>query len=505
MTSRASGQKLTSPFLIPPSVGGINAVSSPMAMPKTDAVVLENFIAYPDRLALRDGCADWVTGFGAGVDRLWNYASLTGGEKLFATTNGGVFDATSTGVVGAAVAALTNGKTSASILSTGANTYLTIVNGTDTAKQYDGAVWAAIAAFGATATTEYNAIETYRQRYFLIRKNSLYLEYLAANAVAGATTQYNLGSYFRRGGYLVGLATWTIDGGAGPDDHLAICTSMGEIVVFAGADPATWSLRGVYYIARPLGNRCFYKYGGDLLYACEAGVYPLSKALLTASIDRTQSVSQKIQTLYSSAATSGIALDGWQLVAQPDIPLLIANIPTTGQNYQFAMHAQTGAWSTFSGWDANCFARMGNTLYYGTSSKVVKVGGVSDFGTNITGTMLSAWSNVGQLRNKMAKLVRPYFSSDGAFTYTMGMAQNFNILPPATSQISAPLAGSAAIWGTALWGTGLWTAGTQYQNDWRTVPDLYSQWKALYLQVVTNQVSLDYLGTDARFLLGGDF
>ena len=59
-------------------------------------------------------------------------------QKLFASTNSGIYDATSAGTVGAAVAVCTDGQwESVNYATTGGN-FLTMVNGVDNAKLYDG-------------------------------------------------------------------------------------------------------------------------------------------------------------------------------------------------------------------------------------------------------------------------------------------------------------------------------------------------------------------------------
>lgn len=478
-----------------------------MVMPKKDAVVLENWIPFPDRLSIRPGATNWTTGFANNVLRLWTYAGPTGAETIWATTDAGVYNATASGAVGAAAIALTNGKTVGTMIATGATNYLLLANGTDTMKQYDGTTWSSIATFGATATSAYSFVETYRQRIYLIKKNTMTLEYLAVNSIAGATTTYELGAIFKMGGNLVALGTWTIDGGSGPDDHLAICTSKGEVAIFAGSDPAsasTWAFRGVYYIGRPLGQLPFFKYGGDLLYNSEAGLFPLSRALLTASIDRTQSVSQKVRQAFNDAASAYFSNDGWQVTAQPDSPFILLNVPATPNQYQYIMHPQTGSWSIFNGWNATCWTRKGNELYFGTGTKTAKVTGSSDFGGNIVATMLQAYTNFDYPRNKQVKLIRPLFIVNGNFSYTMGLAQDFQQVA-ATSAVTPLGSSSAALWGSGVWGTALWSSSINPILEWRSIPDTYSTWKGLYLQVASMSSAIDYIGCDMLVNPGGTF
>src|SRR5688572_17790004 len=95
---------------LPAPIGGLNAVSSIMGMPPTDAVVMENWLPYPDRLEMRPGSAAHATGSASTVSALYSYGGLTGSNTLFATNNTGVYDVIAAGVWPAAAIALTNGQ-----------------------------------------------------------------------------------------------------------------------------------------------------------------------------------------------------------------------------------------------------------------------------------------------------------------------------------------------------------------------------------------------------------
>jgi len=65
--------------------------------------------------------------------------------------------------------------------------------------------------------------------------------------------------------------------------------------------------------------------------------------------------------------------------------------------------------------------------------------------------------------------------------------------------------GAAALWGSAVWGSSLWTGSISISREWRTAPDIYSGWKAMYLQTVSNAITVSYLGADLRLAPGTDF
>jgi hypothetical protein len=496
---------LSRDFNLPAPVSGIDAYSALMGVAQSHALVLENWFPRTDALITRPGYVAHVTGFPNPVRRLHAYASQSGAESLFATTDIGIYNTTTAGAVGSAVMTLTNGYTISTSINTGSGySYFFLVNGVDTLKQFDGTTWTSVATLGSTATSSYSYIEVYRQRLFFIKKNSLELEYLPSNSISGTPVNYPMGAYFRQGGYLVAMIPWTIDGGAGPDDHFVVISSKGEVAVFVGPDPAIWSFIGTYFIGRPLGAKSLTKYGGDVLILTETGVTPLSKAVQSTSIDRAQAFTQNIRSVFNAAAQSFSGLPGWEIIVDPIAPQVVVNIPATPVKKQAVMHSQTGAWALYSGWDANCFARVSTELYFGSATAVYRVNGNSDLGANITCTMLQAPSRLQYGQNKRVQLIRPYLSTTGGYAYNMGVATNFSD-PREKTYFQKGTATPASVWGTGVFGTAVWSGGNDLAVDWQTVPDVHGLWKSLYLQVVTNNGRVTYYGSDIVHTPGGRF
>lgn len=373
---------------LPIPVGGVNRLASPVGLSTKFAYTLDNFILYPGQLVARPAVTGHVTGFANTVKRLHAYTSVAGVSTLWATTVNGVFNATTAGAAPAASIALTNGVTQGAILSTGAQNYLILVNGADSMVIYDGAVWAATATVGGGAinTNTFSYVEVYRQRVFFVVENTTRIVYLNANTPTGGGTNYDLAAIFRRGGYIVALGTWTIDGGTGPDDYLVIVTSEGEVAVFTGNDPATWVYKGTFFIAPPLGLNPLFKFGGDLLYLCGSGVYPLSKALLTATIDKSAAITNLINPIF----VGGLSTDSrYQMAFDPTIPALMVNI-TTGR--QWCMNTQLMGWFSYSssGYTAECLAYFSARMYMGTGTNVAVFNTTATKGTDMGPATYSA-------------------------------------------------------------------------------------------------------------------
>ena len=396
---------------VPPPTQGLVADEARANMAPGAALVLDNFWPYPDRVELRAGSVAHVTGFTNAVKGLVTWAGPTS-SKLFATCDNGIFDATTAGAVGAAATAWTNGLTQGVNLATGAGSYLLVVNGTDSLKHYNGTTWTTVATFGSLTSANIVALEVYKQRLFFLEKNSMNMWYLPVNSISGSATSFSLGAIFRRGGKLAAIATWTVDSGTGPDDLLAVASSEGEVAIFSGSDPstlATWSYRGVYFLGRPLGGaRSLYKNGGDLLFLCENGLFPVARALQSSVIEKQLALTDSVQAIFSAYARLAPTSDYWTMVAQPDIPALIVNIPGVTGGRQLVMNNQSRRWCTFSGWDTNCFARLGAGLYYGTATTVVQaLTGTGDQGANVVGTMLCAYNTWNYPANKQCVAAMP--------------------------------------------------------------------------------------------------
>jgi len=275
---------LASTASLPAPVGGLNARDSLANMAPTDAVVMENWYPTTTSVDIRKGYQPWSTGYANPVQSLFRYAPTTGGYKLFAASGTSFFDATTNGAVGAAVVTgLTNAQWQYTNIVTPGGSFLWAVNGVDNGKLYNGTTWADVSITGVASTAIAN-VNVFGNRLFLVEKNTLNIWYLAVQSIAGAATKFDLSTIFPRGGYLMSMATWSIDAGAGLNDMAVFASSEGEIAIYQGIDPASWTKQGVYYVGRPIGRKCLTKMGGDAIYLCQQGVFPLSRALLSASI-----------------------------------------------------------------------------------------------------------------------------------------------------------------------------------------------------------------------------
>lgn len=491
---------------IPAPVGGWNARDSLAAMNPLDAVVMDNFFPGTSDVSLRKGSSDWLTALPDPARAFLPYNHMTGG-KLFVSTDNGIFEATTSGAAGSAATACTNGEyASVSFINT-AGAFLIGVNGTDYLKNYNGTTWTDITGASTPAITGVDTRDlitlcVHKRRLWFVEASSMDLWYLGVDAIAGAATRFPVGPLFARGGYVVAVDSWTIDGGKGVDDLFVVVSSEGELAVYQGTDPtatATWALVGVYYVGEPIGRKCLTRYGGDLIYISKQGAFPLSKQLLSATIDRAQAYSFKIEGAFLSSTSQFSGVPGWQAVVYPDANFLLVNVPISADNvsYQYVMNNITKAWCRFLGWNARCWTVFNGELYFAGGATVYKAwGGLSDSGAPITGQISQAYNNLGTKGQKNVSLARPNVAVEGQATLALSLDVDYKTSPTFTQNTFLPLSGTG-IWDTSLWDTAVWSSGlSTVESKWLTVPNDLGYLYSLRLQLVTSTAQFSWTSTD---------
>lgn len=491
---------------IPAPVGGWNARDSVAAMRATDAVVMDNFFPGTSDVSLRPGSDNWLTALPSNATAFLPYNKPIGGN-LFVSTATGIYDATSAGAAGSAVTTCTNGEWSSVSFINTAGAYLVAVNGVDLMKNYNGTTWvnvngASTPAITGVTTSTLETVCLHKRRLWFTQTSSMDLWYLDVDAIGGAATRFPVGPIFARGGRVIAAASWTIDGGKGVDDLFAIASSEGELAIYQGTDPtatATWALVGVYYVGEPIGKRCFTRYGGDLLYLSKQGCFPLSKQLLSATIDRSQAISFKIDGAFLAATSTYGSVAGWEAVVYPDTNALIVNVPISANeiSYQYVMNNITKAWCRFLGWNMRCFTVFNGELY-GAGGTVVKKmwTGTSDSGISIVGLIAQAYNNLGVSGQKNVSLARPNVSIQGSATLAFSLDADYKT-SEAYTQNTFLAPSDESVWDTALWDTATWAGDlSATESKWLTVPNDLGYLYSLRLRLTTSVARFSWTSTD---------
>lgn len=474
----AQGQRATTVNL-PSPIGGWNARDSLAEMPPEDAVSLTNWFPTTSDVMVRFGYTKWSTGYAGQVNTLMTYNPSSGTPKLFAASGTGIYDATGGGAVGApVVTGLTNDKWAYTNFSTSAGPFLGIVNGADGYRIYNGTTWqnvtavsTPIAITGVDPTT-LTFIISFANRVWFIQKNSLSAYYLPVSSVGGAANQFPLQAIFRRGGSLVSMGVWTVDGGYGMQDYLCFVTSEGEIAVYGGTDPSqstTFSLVGVYQLGSPMGFRSFMKYGGDLLYIGKDGLGPISQLLASSRVNTQVNLTAKIQGAISQATSLYPNAYGWCLVLFPLENMIILNIPAgLGQQQQYVMNTITGAWCNFTGWNANHWERFQDQIYFASNGYVgLAWNGLNDSNTNINAVAQQAFNEFGTPLQKRFTMMRPILWTNGAPALAAGINTDYDQNIPQSTLSFLPI--NFGVWDSAIWDTSLWGGNLQIAKAWQGV------------------------------------
>jgi hypothetical protein len=353
-------------------------------------------------------------------------------------------------------------------------------------------------------------VTVFKQRCWYIENNTMNCWYSTISGFQGALTLLPLGQIFKMGGFLMQMATWTIDNVSGINDYAAFITSEGEVAIYQGYDPstiATWSLVGVFRIGRPIGRRCICRLASDVLVICTDGLAPLSKMLLT---DRSQPdalVTNKIINAINADAQAYGSNFGWQCIEHPLGNKLILNVPevpdTTAHQWVMNTVSTSNAWCRFKNWNANCWAVQQDSLYYGGAGVVILADvGTSDSGMAITFDAKPAFSYFDSMQEKRFLMVRPIFRTSALInippiTLNVDFEDVINAAPFFNQGLSAP-------WNTSPWNTTPWggqTPNFQIKN-WLGVSGIgYAASGRITAQ--SNNIAIQWQSIDYLFEPGG--
>lgn len=362
------------------------------------------------------------------------------------------------------------------------------------------------AAITGVDPTLFNQVAVWKTRLWFVEKNSSHAWYLPAASLGGAAAQIDLSPLFTLGGYLVAISNWSLDAGQGMDDYLVFMSSRGQVAVYKGTDPAsasTFGSVGVYDLGAPIGNRCFHKFAGDVLAITQDGLIPLSKALMSTRVNTRVAVTDKVLDAMGTYVMNYASLAGWDCVLFPKLSMLLLNIPTSATtSIQFVMNTISGAWSTFSGWDAHCWELHNDEIYFGGSTFVAKAWDTNaDAGTAINLNAQQSFNYFGNgAQLKQVTMARPIIAIEGSVSVLFGINVDFDKTSPTGVLSVSPT--TSATWDSAVWDIGVWGGEPAIQKNWQAA---YAIGYAISAHIV-GQISnsrLEWSATDYVMKAGG--
>jgi len=420
-------------YILPAPTGGLNQRDGLDGMPASDAIVMDNYYPAETKVCLRGGYKLYaLKNSGLKTETLIPFRS-PGHNRLFAAAGGKIINVTS----GGSEVEVENLLGSRWPYVQFRNRLL-LVNGVDEPLSYlqqeDGSwVWQQMALEGeGLDKSMLNRVAVSKQRVFYVEKNSSAYWYSeGVGEVQGNLCRVDLSALISRGGSLAAVAGWTRDGGEGMDDMTVFITTEGEVLVYTGSDPGNaddWSLKGKYYISRPVGEYCTMQYRGDIVVICEEGYLPLSSVIYQAEAGTSGAAySDKIRGLVLERVKSNKNLAGWQSVIYPRGGYALFNVPVRGQFEQHVVNMSSGAWCRFTNVYALCWCLFEGRLFFGSDSGVFLFDeGHSDDGRPILGNVHQAYCSLGSPNLKKIQMLNPRTKSSSSFALNIYTNMDFN-------------------------------------------------------------------------------
>jgi hypothetical protein len=361
---------------------------------------------------------------------------------------------------------------------------------------------------GSTGGTTYTVdsknfihVNLFKHRLYFTEKNTMKVWYMPVDSLGGTAFPLDFGGVAKSGGFIQGMATWTLDAGQGADDYAVFATNMGEVIVYNGTDPTdatTWLLKGVWQMGYIFSRRFFHKFAGDILMITQDGLVPLAAALQSSRLDPRVNITDKIYYEISKEADQYSSQFGWQVIYYAKPNMLLINIPNPAGTEQYVMHTISKAWCNFTGINTTVFELHNDDLYFGGNGFVGKFwDGHADDGQPISGTCQQAYSYFdlpGQ--QKRFTMIRPTFLVDaGAPGVYAGINTDFqtqNNLGQVSFQATPTTVG---IWDVGTWDNYNWAGNLIVYRNWQGVSGLgYAA--GINLNIVSQGIDVHWVSTD---------
>lgn len=477
--------------VVPSPTDGWDAISPLAAMDPKRAAILDNWVPRPGWVELRGGYIPWtVPTTSDPVETLLVRRGPTG-EKMFAAIASSIYDVSDQGEYTEAVTGLSSARWQyVSFTPANGTTVIQAVNGADAMRMYNGSAWSTPTMYyggNLLDSSTFININAQKRRFWYIVKDSTTAYFSKTDQISGTAGGgandniaglFDFGALWSKGGYLVAMSSWTVDGGSGPQDYAVFISSRGQVALYSGTNPAdatAWTLVGIFDLSPPIGYRCMLRVGSDVAIITQQGIIPISQALpFDPSADRSVSITARIQNAMAQAAQQAQDNFGWQLISFPAQQLAILNVPLAeGQlQHQYVMNVLTGAWCRFTGWNANCFEIFEDKLFFGGNEGQVCQAyvGSADFVSSINADMQCAFNwfeDPG--RTKRMTMIQPLLVTGGSVSPTLAVDTDFQ---SSTTAATVSSINSSVNWDDAEWDDDSWPAESQAYNRYLSVQAL---------------------------------
>lgn len=473
----------TKPASQPAPIRGINALDSLYDMDPRDCIYTYNFIPTEYGMRSRLGYREHATGIVGEVRTLIPFSGTREdgiNDRLFACTETGIYDVSA--AVQTPVAVLTwptqSGDAGYVIWETYTDltgaTVLMAADGANGLYEYTEStgLWTLVTGLVGPTVTNIVFIVSFKNRLWMIEQDSADAWYLPTGAKTGTATKFAFGTKMKNGGDLVGLWNWSRDGGEGIDDYLVAISRGGDVMTYAGYDPAnpsTWDLVGVWFLGKmPFGHRIASNWGGDLLILSSFGVHTMSALASGLSSELRQSqITARITRLIRDAMPGRINENGWTLTVQPNESSIQIYQPTsdTERPIQYVMDTNLRAWGLWRDMPALIGATWQGNYYFGTKDGrvCIKQGATDNVpfdgsspGESIEVSLLTAYQDydMGGI-NKRVQFIRPRGLTAAGQAFVARARYDYDLAE--IGALTSVIGTSGDVWDTGLWDDAVWS------------------------------------------------
>jgi hypothetical protein len=451
---------------------------------KTDpltAGVLTNYVLIEDRIRCRPGTKKIATVSALPVEMLMAYGATAG--QVLAASGGSVYLASTAALIHSGFTSNDWSWTMFANLSS--QKFLVMVNGKNGLWSYNGTTMVKETVTAPVSAPHIipdnmNIVIVHMNRLFFADTANLSVYYLPVQTKSGELLEIPIGSLFRKGGTIRALGTWTIDGGAGMDDHLAIFTDHGEVAIYSGIDPASdFRLVGIYKLDAPMSKHSLAGFGGELYLMVSYGLVPMSVMLRETYAESEWDTGVISEFRKMSSAHS--AKPGWQVALDNETGHFICNMPHGAPNSycQMVRKMQVSKWVKWRDVPARCWVWLDGRLYFGDDlGNVFDMDAVytNDDGHAIKTDLQLGWDDFGSAVGKHFKMVRPFLITDGVPRPRIEVRTDYDTSEP-VNEPDVTFSTPGAIWDEAIWAIDEADELAGNGDYWAQGPVNYAEWQ----------------------------
>ena len=397
-------------FTFPPPSGGLNLREDIRVLPPDQARELVNWLPEIGKVIPRLGRTVKASSAGSGaVGTLAVYQGASA-QTPVALADGKIWNVSSS-----TATEIYDGSHGSNFwITENYNGFLFGVNGVDTPWRYDGSVRSATGFTGVSSLSDLSTVTLINNRLWFSKINSAIVEYAATGAVTGALTEFGLDE-IARGGSCQAIANWSREGGEGVDDYHVFIMNTGEVLVYSGDPASTFELVGRYQTFEPIGRKCWFNIGGDLILITRGGLIPITDLVRGLTPDNSAKPIWSYVTpgIVEDAVNYG-SLSGWTGTMYDG--LVIVNVPVLSATNakQYVLNTRKPAWTTFD-LPANDFVVDGDDLLFSAldGGEVFRYSGNSDEDAEIQLISKQGFINTPNGANRRVTAIKPSFTADG--------------------------------------------------------------------------------------------